>query len=111
MLNSEINEQLAHATNVEENDLVLEIERGISSLTNVLINSGAIVLAIEKDPYMVAFVKERFESIGQFKVIQEDFVKCHICSHMLPMLESRKALNAISIRAKVRTVLPLVVVF
>ena len=48
MLNSEINEQLAHAANVEEGDLVLEIGPGTGSLTNVLINSGATVLAIEK---------------------------------------------------------------
>ena len=48
MLNSEINEQLAHAANVEEGDVVLEIGPGTGSLTNVLLNSGATVLAIEK---------------------------------------------------------------
>ncbi|XWS35730.1 hypothetical protein CRYUN_Cryun20dG0021300 [Craigia yunnanensis] len=99
-------EQLAHAANVEEGDVVLEIGLGIDSLTNVLLNSGATVLAIEKDPHMLALVKERFESTDRFKVLQEDFVKCHIRSHMFPMLESRKALNAISIRAKVVSNLP-----
>lgn len=48
MLNNEINEQLANAANVEEGDVVLEIGPGTGSLTNVLINSGATVLAIEK---------------------------------------------------------------
>ncbi|XWS77112.1 hypothetical protein CRYUN_Cryun01aG0234200 [Craigia yunnanensis] len=106
MLNSEINEQLARAANVEEGDLVLEIGPGTGSLTNVLVNAGATILAVEKDPHMVALVGERFESTDRIKVIQEDFVKCHIRSHMLPMLESRKAMNASLIRAKVISNLP-----
>ncbi|KAA3475319.1 putative dimethyladenosine transferase [Gossypium australe] len=67
MLNPEINEQLARAANVEEGDVVLEIGPGTGSLTNVLINSGATVLAIEKDPHMVDLVRERFETTDKFK--------------------------------------------
>lgn len=48
MLNSEVNEQLASAADVGEGDVILEIGPGTGSLTNVLINSGATVLAIEK---------------------------------------------------------------
>ncbi|MBA0858848.1 hypothetical protein Goshw_001082 [Gossypium schwendimanii] len=106
MLNPEINEQLARAANVEEGDVVLEIGPGTGSLTNVLINSGATVLAIEKDPHMVDLVRERFETTDKFKVLQEDFVKCHIRSHISPILESRKALNVSLIRAKVISNLP-----
>lgn len=48
MLNSSINEQLVGAADVKEGDLVLEIGPGTGSLTNVLVDSGATVLAIEK---------------------------------------------------------------
>ena len=48
MLNNTINEQLASVANVKDGDLVLEIGPGTGSLTNVLIDSGATVLAIEK---------------------------------------------------------------
>jgi 16S rRNA A1518/A1519 N6-dimethyltransferase RsmA/KsgA/DIM1 with predicted DNA glycosylase/AP lyase activity len=48
MLNNDINERLASAADVEEGDVVLEIGPGTGSLTNVLINAGAIVLGIEK---------------------------------------------------------------
>lgn len=48
MLNSCINDQLIAAANVKEEDLVLEIGPGTGSLTNVLVESGATVLAIEK---------------------------------------------------------------
>lgn len=48
MLNSDINDQLASVADVKEGDFVLEIGPGTGSLTNVLINLGATVLAIDK---------------------------------------------------------------
>jgi len=48
MLNADINDQLAGAAGVEQGDVVLEIGPGTGSLTNVLLNSGAFVLAVEK---------------------------------------------------------------
>ncbi|KAH9732887.1 Ribosomal RNA small subunit methyltransferase [Citrus sinensis] len=83
--------QLAAAAAVQEGDIVLEIGPGTGSLTNVLLNAGATVLAIEKDQHMVGLVRERFASIDQLKVLQEDFVKCHIRSHMLSLFERRKS--------------------
>ncbi|XP_021891177.1 ribosomal RNA small subunit methyltransferase, chloroplastic-like, partial [Carica papaya] len=105
MLNSEINEQLSLAANVKQGDVVLEIGPGTGSLTNVLINAGAVVLAIEKDPHMADLVRERFAG-DQFKVLQEDFTKCHIHSHMISLLESRKSLAANSSFAKVVSNIP-----
>lgn len=48
MLNSQVNQQLVDAANVQEGDVVLEIGPGTGSLTNVLLETGATVLAIEK---------------------------------------------------------------
>lgn len=102
MLNDEINEQLVASANVEEGDLILEIGPGTGSLTNVLIDAGATVLAIEKDAHMAALVRERFADTNRFKVLQEDFIKCHIRSHMLSMLESMGSLSEKPRYAKVR---------
>lgn len=55
MLNSSINEQLVAAANVKEGDVVLEIGPGTGSLTNVLVESGATVLAIEKVRFLPCF--------------------------------------------------------
>lgn len=60
MLNDEINEQLVASANVEEGDLVLEIGPGTGSLTNVLIDAGATVLAIEKVRLIGLFVAPLF---------------------------------------------------
>ncbi|KAG4992747.1 hypothetical protein JHK87_026204 [Glycine soja] len=96
MLNADINDQLAGAAGVEQGDVVLEIGPGTGSLTNVLLNSGAFVLAVEKDKHMAALVSERFSSTGKLKVLTEDIVKCHVRSHMSSLVgsinpESRKA--------------------
>ncbi|KAG6748048.1 hypothetical protein POTOM_047943 [Populus tomentosa] len=106
MLNDEINEQLVASANVEDGDLVLEIGPGTGSLTNVLIDAGATVLAIEKDAHMAALVRERFADTNRFKVLQEDFIKCHIRSHMLSMLESMGSLSEKPRHAKVVANIP-----
>lgn len=88
MLNNDINEQLVNAAGVKEGDVVLEIGPGTGSLTNVLIHAGATILGIEKDPYMASIVTERFAETNRLKVLREDFVKCHIHSHMSSFLAS-----------------------
>ncbi|KZV57625.1 hypothetical protein F511_03085 [Dorcoceras hygrometricum] len=88
MLNASINEKLVAAANVKEGDRVLEIGPGTGSLTNVLVNAGATVLAIEKDPYMAALVRERFAGMNRVKVVEEDFARSHIRSHMSSLLPS-----------------------
>ncbi|KAH0726405.1 ribosomal RNA small subunit methyltransferase, chloroplastic [Solanum tuberosum] len=98
MLNSEVNDQLVAAADVQEGDLVVEIGPGTGSLTNVLVNSGATVLAIEKDPYMAALVTERFSSLDYVKVLQEDFTKCHIRSHLSTVLQS--GMNSSGVKPK-----------
>ncbi|BFG21894.1 hypothetical protein CerSpe_081680 [Prunus speciosa] len=106
MLDSEINEQLTAAANVGEGDVVLEIGPGTGSLTNVLISAGAFVLAIEKDPHMATLVSERFAEAERFKVLKEDFVKCHIHSHISSLLGSIKQSGANSRYAKVVANIP-----
>ncbi|KAL8208004.1 hypothetical protein R6Q57_007416 [Mikania cordata] len=88
MLNGEVNKQLVSAANVGDGDVVLEIGPGTGSLTNVLVESGAKVLAIEKDPYMAALVNERFADTNHVKVVQEDFTRCHLRSHLSSFLGS-----------------------
>ncbi|XP_020701644.1 ribosomal RNA small subunit methyltransferase, chloroplastic isoform X4 [Dendrobium catenatum] len=87
MLNSSINDQLSSIAGVVEGDVVLEIGPGTGSLTNVLINAGATVIAIEKDPRMALMVKERFGCSDQLTILQEDITRCHIRSHVSALLE------------------------
>ncbi|XXG67232.1 hypothetical protein AAC387_Pa06g0626 [Persea americana] len=106
VVNSSINEQLASVARVEDGDCVLEIGPGTGALTQVLLDAGATVLAVEKDPHMVIHVRDRFEGIDRLTVLEEDFTKCHIRSHLSPMLESGKSVRNDAKYAKVVSNIP-----
>lgn len=106
MLNSTINEQLVAAADVKEGNLVLEIGPGTGSLTNVLLEAGATIIAIEKDPHMAALVRERFACSSHIKVVEEDFTKCDIRSHLFPLLRSEGSSDEHSRYAKVVANIP-----
>ncbi|KAK9094687.1 hypothetical protein Scep_026156 [Stephania cephalantha] len=106
MLNSEVNERLVAAANVREGDVVIEIGPGTGSLTNALINAGATVIAIEKDPHMAALVGERFAGVEHFSVLNEDFTKCHIRSHFDLLMQRGASVNRSSRYAKVVSNIP-----
>ncbi|XP_016574870.1 ribosomal RNA small subunit methyltransferase, chloroplastic isoform X2 [Capsicum annuum] len=44
--------------------------------------------SLGQDPYMAALVTERFSSLDGVKVLQEDFTKCHIRSHLSTVSQS-----------------------
>ncbi|KAL0464731.1 UNVERIFIED_CONTAM: Ribosomal RNA small subunit methyltransferase, chloroplastic [Sesamum latifolium] len=100
MLNASVNEELVAAANVKEGDIVLEIGPGTGSLTNVLVNAGATVLAIEKDSHMAALVRERFAGLDRVKVVEEDFTRSHLRSHMSSILPSKTPPDGTSCSAK-----------
>ncbi|KAG8391752.1 hypothetical protein BUALT_Bualt01G0219700 [Buddleja alternifolia] len=106
MLNASVNEELVAAANVTEGDIVLEIGPGTGSLTNALVTAGATVLAIEKDPYMAAVVRERFAGLDRVKVVEEDFTRSNIRSHMSSILLSKTPSDGNSSPAKVVANIP-----
>ncbi|KAL8500130.1 hypothetical protein ACS0TY_019937 [Phlomoides rotata] len=106
MLNASINEELVAAADVKEGDVVLEIGPGTGSLTNVLVNAGATVLAIEKDPYMAALVRERFAGLNRVEVVEEDFTRSHVRSHMFSILASKSPADGTLSTAKVVANIP-----
>eukprot|EP00250_Pteridium_aquilinum_P017542 c23682_g1_i1 orf=155-1234(+) len=75
MVNQEINEKLVEIANIEKDDLILEIGPGTGALTNYLVEAGAYVIAVEKDPAMAELIMERFEGSDRVEVVQEDFMK------------------------------------
>lgn len=88
MLNSAINELMVKEAQLKEGDVVLEIGPGTGALTNALVNAGAHVFAIEKDPHMAMLVSERFNDNGRVKVVQEDFTRYHIEPQIMSFSDS-----------------------
>jgi 16S rRNA (adenine1518-N6/adenine1519-N6)-dimethyltransferase len=55
-------------------DYVVEIGPGLGALTKFLLEKGAHVLAIEKDPRLAMFLRSRFES-GRLEILNMDALK------------------------------------
>jgi 16S rRNA (adenine1518-N6/adenine1519-N6)-dimethyltransferase len=57
---------------LREEDKVLEIGPGLGPLTEALLNSGAHVLAIEKDQRLCDILRERFDTRANFELLNAD---------------------------------------
>ncbi len=60
LTNAGIADAVAQAAHIEKGDTVLEIGPGSGILTNALLTRGAHVVAVEKDPAMIATLEKRF---------------------------------------------------
>jgi len=64
--------KIIKAGEISSKDTVLEIGPGKGVLTEALLQAGAKVLAIEKDPQLVIFLKEKFQNNKNLTIIEAD---------------------------------------
>ena len=71
---------VADAAHIKEGETVLEIGPGEGSLTSVLLERGAKVVAVEKDRRLVPLLREKFKhfDISRFEVIEGDALEFDI---------------------------------
>lgn len=70
--------KIAGSAELSEKDLVLEIGPGKGALTEKLLESGARVLAIEKDRDLIPFLEEKFQKEilnKKLEIIEDDILK------------------------------------
>ncbi len=68
--------RIVAAGEVQPGDKVLEIGPGLGPLTELLLESGAEVLAIEMDARLAAFLRERFAGQPRFQLEHDDALAC-----------------------------------
>ncbi len=67
--------EIISAGETKENDFVLEIGPGKGDLTEKILNTGARVLAIEKDSRLIEELKEKFSAFAdRFQIIEQDIL-------------------------------------
>jgi len=68
---------VADAAHIKEGETVLEIGPGDGSLTSVILERGAKVLAVEKDSRLIPLLRERFKhfDISKFQVVEGDVLE------------------------------------
>jgi 16S rRNA (adenine1518-N6/adenine1519-N6)-dimethyltransferase len=68
----EIVQKIIQTAEIEPKDQILEIGPGKGVLTKPLLQTGAKIFAIEKDPKMIDLLQEKFKDNSQLILIQED---------------------------------------
>ena len=82
--------QIISAAKIQPGEIILEIGPGTGILTRELLNSGANIIAIEKDPRAIGILKEKFSDAiesGSLKLINDDILNTGLFDNQHPMLD------------------------
>ena len=75
LMNKEVVEKIVDSANIGKDDLVIEIEPGLGTLTEFLLEKAKQVICVELDERMVNILKDRFMLYDNLKIINEDILK------------------------------------
>lgn len=74
-------QKLVGFSSIDKNDLVYEIGPGKGIITEELASKASRVVAVEIDPFLVQYLKQKFGDNGQVQVINQDFLSFEIYSN------------------------------
>ena len=78
LINSEVVESIVNSSEINENDMIIEIGPGLGTLTKYLLEKAGEVLCIELDTRMIKILEDRFATYENFEVINEDVLKVNL---------------------------------
>jgi 16S rRNA (adenine1518-N6/adenine1519-N6)-dimethyltransferase len=76
--NPEIIEKIIKSSNLDNNDVILEVGPGEGVLTSVLSENAKKVIAIEIDYKLIAPLKQRFKNKENIKIVHSDILKINL---------------------------------
>jgi len=75
LINEEVVKNIVGCSNIEKEDLVIEIGPGLGTLTKYLLEKAGKVICIELDTKMLQILKDRFSLYNNFELINNDVLK------------------------------------
>lgn len=75
LIDDNIINNIIESSNVNEDDLVIEIGPGLGTLTSKLLENAGKVIAIELDEKMIKILNDRFKLYNNFILLNEDVLK------------------------------------
>ena len=75
LIDDEVINNIIKASNINKEDLVIEIGPGLGTLTSKLLENAGKVIAIELDKKMITILQDRFRLYNNFKLLNEDILK------------------------------------
>lgn len=78
LISNEVVEKIINASDIKENDMVIEIGPGLGTLTKFLLQKAKKVLCVELDKKMIKILNDRFSDYNNFELINEDILKVNL---------------------------------
>ena len=75
LINEEVVKNIVGCSNIEKEDLVIEIGPGLGTLTKYLLETAGKVICIELDTKMLQILDDRFSLYNNFELINNDVLK------------------------------------
>ncbi len=75
LVNEGIYKKIVAALEIKRSDIIIEVGPGLGTLTGYLAESGARVIAIEKDEKLATYLKNKFSNQKSVKIIGGDILK------------------------------------
>jgi len=75
LINEEVVKNIVGCSNIEKEDLVIEIGPGLGTLTKYLLEKAGKVICIELDTKMLQILEDRFSLCNNFELINNDVLK------------------------------------
>ena len=78
LINSEVVENIVNSSEINKEDMVIEVGPGLGTLTKYLLEKAGKVLCIELDPKMIKILNDRFSEYDNFEIINADVLKLNL---------------------------------
>ena len=78
LINEEVVTNIVDCSNIDKQDLVIEIGPGLGTLTKYLLEKAGKVICIELDTKMLQILKDRFSLYNNFELINNDVLKADL---------------------------------
>ena len=78
LIDDNILENIIDASNISDEDLVIEIGPGLGNLTEYILKRCKYALLVEIDPKMIEVLEYRFKDRNNYKLVNEDILKVDI---------------------------------
>ncbi len=78
LISNEVVENIINCSQIEDDDMIIEIGPGLGVLTKYLLQKAKKVICIELDYKMIRILKDRFESQTNLEIINGDVLKVNL---------------------------------
>ena len=93
LINKEVIDKIISSSEIDEDDLVIEIGPGLGTLTKYLLEKAKKVICIELDKKMIKILRERFSLYENFKLLNQNILKVDLNNLIKTEKETNKIKN------------------